>query len=111
MTETMVLDAARIDDMTDRDRQLENELASLYVSTAQRYVEQMAQCLEQGVEWSAPAHALKGASANLGAPRMRDLALAAETSAPTPDLLRSLESGLEDVRRALVGRTGELRLD
>ena len=111
MAEQLVLDAGRMDEVTEGDRQLEIELASLYVSTAQRYVDQMALCLSQGQEWSAPAHALKGASANLGAVKMQELAKAAEQGSPSPEIMASLEHGLEEVRSALVERTGVLHVD
>jgi HPt (histidine-containing phosphotransfer) domain-containing protein len=92
------MDVAHLDGFTAGDRQLELELAALFVSTAESYLGRMSQALAAGESWAGPAHALKGASANLGARRLAALARLAEQS--KPDAAR-----LDEVRRAL----GEVR--
>ena len=78
MADEVILDTARLSEATGGDKQLISELASLYSSTARRYVDDMVLCLENGSDWTHAAHALKGASANIGAMRIRKLAERAE---------------------------------
>jgi HPt (histidine-containing phosphotransfer) domain-containing protein len=92
------MDLAHLDGFTAGDRQLELELAALFVSTAESYVGRMSQALAAGESWAGTAHALKGASANLGARRLAVLARLAEQSKPDA-------AKLDEVRRAL----GEVR--
>ena len=92
------MDLDHLDAFTAGDRQLEGELATLFLSTAEAYVGRMSQALTAGESWAGPVHALKGASANLGARRLALLARLAERS--TPDAVT-----LDEVRRAL----GEVR--
>jgi HPt (histidine-containing phosphotransfer) domain-containing protein len=58
----------------------------------------MREALHEGRAWTATAHALKGASANLGARRLATLALTAERSAPSRAQLDAIESAIEEVR-------------
>ena len=92
------MDLAHLDGFTAGDRQLELELAALFLSTAESYLGRMSQALAAGESWAGAAHALKGASANLGARRLAALARLAEQS-------KADAAALDEVRRAL----GEVR--
>ena len=99
-----VIDLERLLGFTDGDLQLESELASLYLSSAWVYVERMAAALEAGTAWREPAHALKGASANLGACQVAALARAAEAAEPCPERLLPLRAALEEVAAFFAAR-------
>jgi HPt (histidine-containing phosphotransfer) domain-containing protein len=58
----------------------------------------MSEALATGEPWTATAHALKGASANLGAGRVMALALAAERTGANPEQLAALRGAIEEVR-------------
>lgn len=93
-----VLDLGHLRSITDGDSQLEGELATLYLSTAEVYLQGMGDALESGQSWSRAAHALKGASANLGARRVAALAQAAERSPPTRGELDAIQRAVAEVR-------------
>jgi CheY-like chemotaxis protein/HPt (histidine-containing phosphotransfer) domain-containing protein len=93
-----VLDLDRLRQFTDGDDQLEGELYALFLSTTEVYLREMREALEEGRAWTSIAHALKGASANLGAPRIASLALAAERSEPSRDQLDAIERAVDEMR-------------
>jgi CheY-like chemotaxis protein/HPt (histidine-containing phosphotransfer) domain-containing protein len=93
-----VLDLDHLRDFTDGDPQLEGELSALFLSTAEVYLRDMRAALHEGRAWSASAHALKGASANLGARGVAALALTAERSAPSRAQLDAIEAAIGQVR-------------
>jgi CheY-like chemotaxis protein len=93
-----VLDLDHLRDFTDGDPQLEGELSALFLSTAEVYLRDMGEALHEGRAWTATAHALKGASANLSARRVAALALTAERSAPSRSQLEAIESAIDQVR-------------
>ena len=93
-----VMDLDHLDGFTAGDRQLEGELAALFLSTAEVYVGRMSQALTAGESWIGPAHALKGASANLGAGRLAVLARLAEQSEPDATTLHEVRRALDEVR-------------
>jgi DNA-binding response OmpR family regulator len=93
-----VLDLEHLRGFTDGDPQLEGELSTLFLSTAEMYLRGMRDALASGRPWSSIAHALKGASANLGARRLSALALAAERSQPSRSQLEAIERALDEVR-------------
>ena len=93
-----VLDMAHLRSFTDGDPQLERELSTLFLATAETYLRDLREALRRGGPWTSIAHALKGASANLGARRLAALALAAERSHPDRAQLEAIEHALEDVR-------------
>ena len=108
VTETASSDEIVIDDLatinedhlasfTEGDRDLEDELAELYVSTARGYLKRMREALTEERPWSAEAHALKGASANLGANRIAALAKKAEFTPPSDEQLTAIEKGVDEV--------------
>jgi len=99
------VDLAHLDSFTDGDRQLEAELAALFMSTAEIYLQEMREALQDGQPWTAIAHALKGASGNLGARRLAALALEAERSDPSRAQLEVIEQALREVR-AFFGSRG-----
>lgn len=97
---------ARFQEFTGGDGQLERELATLYLSTAELYLAELRGAFHDAEDWSRAAHALKGASANIGAAEMARLAAAAEHAPPAPDLLERLEAALAEVRRFFQSRAG-----
>ena len=92
------LDLAHLLSFTDGDLQLERELGSIFVSTAALYLDQMREALGRPEAWRSAAHALKGASANIGARPMAETAGRAETSGPEPAILDELAARLEGVK-------------
>lgn len=93
-----VLDLDHLRGFTDGDPQLEGELSTLFLSTAEMYLRGMHEALTGGRPWTSIAHALKGASANLGARRLSALALVAERSEPSRSQLEAIERALDEVR-------------
>jgi DNA-binding response OmpR family regulator len=93
-----VFDLDHLRGFTDGDPQLEGELSTLFLSTAEMYLRGMHEALASGRPWTSIAHALKGASANLGARRLSELALAAERSEPSRSQLEAMERALDEVR-------------
>jgi two-component system sensor histidine kinase/response regulator len=103
-TEEAALDFDHLGGFTDGDLQLEDELVTLYLSTADVYLQRMRDALGNAETWTAVAHALKGASGNLGARRVQSLALAAEHSAPSPAQLEVIERAIDEVRESFAAR-------
>lgn len=99
-----VVDLGHLCGFTDGDVQLERELAALYLSSADLYLARMDEALRTGDTWAATAHALKGASNNLGARRVAHLALDAERSPPSETQLAAIRQALEEVRRFFASR-------
>ncbi|MFO1068009.1 MAG: response regulator [Geminicoccaceae bacterium] len=93
---------------TNGDRQLERELASLFVSTAAIYLGEMKDALAQRRDWSGPAHALKGASANIGARSVATLAARSEKTAPTDEALAALQASVDTVRQFFERQLGPI---
>jgi len=92
-----VIDAGHLAAFTDGSEDLEAELADLYLTTARRYLRDMQAALQEERGWSAEAHALKGASGNLGACRMAALAKDAEFEGPSSARLQLLQLAVDDV--------------
>jgi CheY-like chemotaxis protein/HPt (histidine-containing phosphotransfer) domain-containing protein len=95
----------RLNSFTAGDPQLERELISLYLATAGVYLDEMRGALGGGGGWAKAAHALKGASGNIGAAAVASLAGDAETCGPSPDRLAKLAAALDEVRAFLRQRT------
>lgn len=89
---------------TDGDLELEAELSALFLSSAQAYFDQMEGSLQAGLPWKSSAHALKGASANLGARRLAALAHAAEHLVPAKSDLQSIRQAIDEVGRVFEAR-------
>jgi len=105
-----ILDVERLASFTQGDPALESELAALYIETAQLYLARLRRAGDDAAEWQRAAHALKGASANLGAVVVARLAAEQEQSAPTIAALRALEAEVAAVSRAFRER-GTLPVD
>ncbi len=101
-----VLDLDHLRSFTDGDPQLEGELLTLYLSTADVYLAAMAAALQSGDSWRSPVHALKGASGNLGARRVMALARAAEHAKPSAGQLAALHGAVDEVRSLAQRRPG-----
>jgi CheY-like chemotaxis protein len=89
-----IVDMDHLLSFTDGDRELESELSVLFLSSAEAYFDRMSRSLQAGTPWTSSVHALKGASANLGARRLAALAGSAEHQPPTA-------ADLEVIRRAI----------
>lgn len=98
------IDLARLIDMSDGDLQFEREMVALYLTTAPRYVEELRQHLNDPRAWGRIAHSLKGASRNIGAVAVADLAEKAEHALPDPALLAQIAAALEESRGCLTRR-------
>jgi HPt (histidine-containing phosphotransfer) domain-containing protein len=101
-----VVDLDHLHGFTDGDLALEQELGELYMSSACLYVERLRASLDVPEAWQRAAHALKGASANLGARRVAEHALAAEHAPPDETALIELERLVGEVRAFFAGRGG-----
>ena len=99
------IDLAHFTSFTNGDQQLERELSSLYMTTADTRLDEMRQALAAGLPWDGPAHELKGASANLGAVEVAALAAEAETATPSEAQLSRLRAALDTVRHFFELRT------
>jgi HPt (histidine-containing phosphotransfer) domain-containing protein len=99
-----VLDLDHLRGFTEGDPEVEGELSALFLSTAEAYLRGMREALASGRPWAAIAHALKGASGNLGARRLATLARVAEGSAPERAQLDAIAHALEEVRALFAQR-------
>lgn len=99
-----IVDLDHLSTFTDGDNELEAELFDLYLTTARRYLQAMRAALREERGWSAEAHALKGASGNLGACRVAALAKDAEFEAPSSARLQVLKLAVDDVETFFAGR-------
>ncbi|MDX1540746.1 MAG: Hpt domain-containing protein [Geminicoccaceae bacterium] len=101
-----VVDVDHLQGFTDGDRALERELAELYLSSADLYLQRLQEALGDADGWRRHAHALKGASANLGAREVAAMAANAEHGSPEADVLRRLAAAVDRVRAFFVSRSG-----
>jgi CheY-like chemotaxis protein len=92
-----IIDIDHLLSFTDGDLELEGELSALFLSSAEAYFEKMSRSLQTGTVWRSSAHALKGASANLGARRLASLAQAAEHHPPAAADLQVLRRAIDEV--------------
>jgi CheY-like chemotaxis protein len=86
------IDTGRFASFTQGDPQLKHELGALFVSTALGYLREMERVQREGGDWSRAAHALKGASANIGAVALASLAAKAEHTMPNATMLAQLHT-------------------
>ena len=100
-----IIDEVHLVSFTDGDKALESELAELFDKTARGYLKRMREALAAERSWSAEAHALKGASANLGARRLAAFAKKAEFAPPSEDQIDAIERALADVQTFFAGRS------
>ena len=87
-----IVDVDRLHGFTQGDAALEAELAALYVETAQLYLARLRRAGDDAAQWQRAAHALKGASANIGAVVVARLAAEQEQERPSIAALRALEA-------------------
>ncbi|MDH3661013.1 MAG: Hpt domain-containing protein [Alphaproteobacteria bacterium] len=99
-----IIDEVHLTTFTDGDATLEEELGTLFIKTALGYVKRMKEALSAGRAWSAEAHALKGASGNLGARRVAALARRAELEPPSQDQIDAILSAIDDVESFFADR-------
>jgi HPt (histidine-containing phosphotransfer) domain-containing protein len=92
-----IVDMEHLLSFTDGDLELESELSVLFLTSAEAYFDNMSRSLQSGTPWSASAHALKGASANLGARRLATLARSAEHQAPAAFDLQVIRRAIDEV--------------
>ncbi len=92
------VDVDRLAEITDGDPQLVDEIGSLYLVTAARYLEELRGTAGSGREAREVAHALKGASRNIGAVRVAELAERVEKNGMEPETVEELHRRVEEVR-------------
>lgn len=92
-----IVDMEHLQGFTEGDLELEGELSVLFLSSAEAYFDRMSRSLQAGTPWTSSAHALKGASANLGARRLAALARAAEQQPPAAADLEAIRRAIDDV--------------
>jgi CheY-like chemotaxis protein/HPt (histidine-containing phosphotransfer) domain-containing protein len=92
-----IVDMDHLLSFTDGDRELESELSVLFLSSAEAYFDRMSRSLQAGTPWTSSVHALKGASANLGARRLAALAGATEHQPPTAADLEVIRHAIDEV--------------
>jgi CheY-like chemotaxis protein len=92
-----IIDLDHLLGFTDGDLELESELSALFLSSAEAYFDRMSRSLQAGTPWTSSAHALKGASANLGARRLAALARAAEQQPPAAADLELIRRAIDEV--------------
>ncbi len=93
----VIIDEDHLASFTEGDATLEDELAELFVNTARGYLKRMREAVREERAWSAEAHALKGASANLGAKRVAALARQAEFMPPSDEQIDAINEAIDDV--------------
>lgn len=99
-----IIDDGRLASFTGGDKELEAELVALYVETAQLYLTRLRGALDDVAAWQRAAHALKGASANIGALLVARLAAENEQGEPSLGALRRLEAEVAAVREVFRAR-------
>ncbi len=96
-----IVDRQRLESFTAGDAALERELIALYLETAALYLDRMRRAANDPAVWRSIAHALKGASANIGAVAVARLAARCEHEAPSLAALQMLECEIAEVRRVI----------
>jgi two-component system sensor histidine kinase/response regulator len=97
------IDLARLNEITDGDPEFAYELASTFIASGEQVFEEIQAALDalDRNALSRAAHKLKGASANIHADALRELAYTLESQAPNldqptlKDLVRDLRKGFD----------------
>lgn len=100
-----IVDEDHLASFTEGDTALEQELGDLFINTSRGYLKRMKEALRDERPWSAEAHALKGAGANLGAKRVAALARQAEFAPPSADQVDAIEHAIQDVQHFFANRS------
>lgn len=100
----VIIDETHLASFSDGDRELEDEIAELFISTARGYLKRMSEAVREKRAWSAEVHALKGAGANFGACRVAALAKHSEFMPPSDDQVQALEKAIDDVATFFANR-------
>lgn len=95
------IDAVRLGLFSGGDAELERVLLELFVATADGYIAALELAQDNVEAWRRTTHALKGASANIGAVRLAALARTAEDASPNAVMVRALDRELAEVRQRL----------
>ena len=95
------IDLAHLGSYTQGDRAMELELLTMFVSSAEGYIDTMA--AGGGEAWWSAAHSLKGVALGVGARELSTLAEAAEAHRDSGQLVRdedvaAMQAALERVR-------------
>jgi CheY-like chemotaxis protein len=105
------VDFGRLHEITDGDAEFARELVNTFVQSGTAVIQEMYAAFGAGDRpaLTRAAHKLKGASANVHAQRLRDIALALETQAAQVDQprLRELIEQLEDAFKEAAGSLQE----
>ena len=106
--EHAVVDLDHLAQYTGGDRNLEDQLFSLFLLNAVRYIDDMAQS-GGGQTWKMAAHTLKGGARGIGAWDVADQSEQAEAALHAPDdardrLIRELRDAVERVRAFVEAR-------
>lgn len=100
----VIIDETHLASFSDGDRELEDEIADLFISTARGYLRRMSEAVKEERAWSAEVHALKGAGANFGACRVAALAKHSEFMPPSDDQVHALKKAIDDVAMFFANR-------
>ncbi len=92
------IDPARLDEVSGGDRALAAELLALFQDSAERYLARIAAAADEE-EARRIAHALKGASRNIGAPIMAALAERMEREGVRAELLQAAQEECARIRK------------
>lgn len=96
-----IVDFGRLQSFTAGDPALEVELCGLFVETATRYLDELAQHQGDQQGWSKTVHSLKGAAGNFGAVAVAELAKRAEHEAPDDAMLAQLQAAFAETKATL----------
>ncbi len=101
MSETLLVDHARLNAVTNADPELRAELVELFVQQAERRVLECETACSDDIQLGRAAHALRGLAQSFGAPRLAELALGLEQGKRTPAQFSDLRATLEATLREL----------
>lgn len=101
MSETLLVDYARLNTVTNADPELRAELVELFVQQAERRVLECESAGNDDAQLARAAHALRGLAQSFGAPLLAELALGLEKGERTPEQFSELRATLEATLREL----------
>jgi HPt (histidine-containing phosphotransfer) domain-containing protein len=103
-----VLDLTNLRQLTGGDKMLEEDLFRTYIRSSVENIRSMQMALQDNnpAKWARNAHALKGASQNLGAGVLALAASDAEKGQPNDEALKKVIADFETVRDMLEKELG-----